>query len=684
MPTPNLTAALRRLAPDDTPDGELLARYVREQDEAAFAVLVSRHGGMVRTVCRRVLRNDADADDAVQATFLVLVRKASAVRDRNGLANWLFGVAYNVALKARQMRTRRKVKESGVESRPPEAVTADFAELLHAELAKLPAAARGVIVLCDLEQRTIADAARELGVPAGTVASRLARGREQLAKRLRRYGLSVSGGLVATLFGEAATAAVTFDPATLEPHIHTLANEVTRTMFTTTRIARHAVLLGLLVTLGGGILVLRNEAKEPDLRVARRNAPVPKVKQPDPKEVLVEALDLARMKVQGVDNRTTSTFAIAEELARCGDKEAAIKAFDMGLFDGPGNWVSRVGMMARAGLVDEAFERLNRGQPNEAEKAERRRLMVMWLRTTEDLKSITKLADESAGDDRDEVLAILARVQARLGKLTEAGKTIDEIQSDGPRLRAVCPLAVEYHRSKDAQRSARFLEDAVAITDRMIKRDGVDKCNPEVQELAWAQAFTGSPEVAKRTVEKLTSPELVKRSLAEVAAAQIEARDLKGALATTESTESNYHFGAVWAKVVDRHATKGEWERAAEIANSIRCDFWRVRSYQMIAVANSKAGKHDSAAQALAKADELMGPMGTNISDSEPGIVGLRKKAWLLQFRTQAEMGLADKALTAARAIDAPEDKVYALIEIARGLRAPLPNEESGGWIRWR
>jgi RNA polymerase sigma factor (sigma-70 family) len=276
MPPRTLTTALRHLAPDDTPDGELLARYVHEQDEAAFAALVLRHGGMVRSVCRRVLRNDADADDAVQATFLVLVRKAAAVRDRNGLANWLFGVAHNVALKARQTRTRRQRRESDAPPRPPEAVASDFAELLHAELAKLPAATRGVIVLCDLEGRTIADAAKEIGVPAGTVASRLARGREQLAIRLRRYGLSMSGGLVATLFGEPASAAVVFDPTTVPPVIHSLANEVTRTMFTTPKMTK------LLVMLAAGGLTLAVAWGQAPPKAPPPSAPkAPPVAKPD-------------------------------------------------------------------------------------------------------------------------------------------------------------------------------------------------------------------------------------------------------------------------------------------------------------------------------------------------------------------------------------------------------------------
>lgn len=243
MPTTTLTAALRRLAADDTPDGELLSRYVQQHDEAAFDLLVRRHGSMVRAVCRRVLRNDADTDDAVQATFLVLVRKAASIRDRHGLANWLFGVAHNVALKARQTRTRRTVKEASATPRPPEAVASDFADLLHAELARLPAAARAVIVLCDLEGRTIAEAAKHLGIPAGTVASRLARGRDQLAKRLAKYGLSVSAGLLATLFGEPATAAVTFDPAAAPQPIQSLADEVTRAMFTTPKLTKLAAVL---------------------------------------------------------------------------------------------------------------------------------------------------------------------------------------------------------------------------------------------------------------------------------------------------------------------------------------------------------------------------------------------------------------------------------------------------------
>jgi DNA-directed RNA polymerase specialized sigma24 family protein len=99
MPTTPLTTALRKLAPDTTPDGELLTRCIQADDDDAFQSLVHRHGGMVRRLCQRILRNDADTNDAVQTTFPILFCKAPTIRDRNGLANWLCGVAHNLALK---------------------------------------------------------------------------------------------------------------------------------------------------------------------------------------------------------------------------------------------------------------------------------------------------------------------------------------------------------------------------------------------------------------------------------------------------------------------------------------------------------------------------------------------------------------------------------------------------------
>jgi RNA polymerase sigma factor (sigma-70 family) len=194
-------------------DGQLLESFVRQRDEAAFEALVRRHGPMVLGVCRRVLRNHHDAEDAFQATFLVLVRKAGSVVPLEMVANWLYGVAYRTALKARGMIAKQRVRERQVTDMPePEAVEpdhcwSDLQPLLDGELSLLPDKYRVPVVLCDLEGKTGKEAARQLGWPEGTVASRLSRGRAVLAKQLTRHGLGLSGSSLAVALSQNAASA---------------------------------------------------------------------------------------------------------------------------------------------------------------------------------------------------------------------------------------------------------------------------------------------------------------------------------------------------------------------------------------------------------------------------------------------------------------------------------------------
>jgi RNA polymerase sigma factor (sigma-70 family) len=195
-------------------DGQLLGCFLEQRDESAFAALVRRHGPMVWGVCRRVLGNHHDAEDAFQATFLVLVRKAASVVPRELVANWLYGVAHQTARKARATAARRGGRERQVTDMPEPAVTEpdlwpDLQPLLDRELSLLPDKYRVPIVLCDLGGKTRKEAARQVGCPEGTLAARLARGRAMLAKRLARHGLSVSGGALAVaLSHQAASASV--------------------------------------------------------------------------------------------------------------------------------------------------------------------------------------------------------------------------------------------------------------------------------------------------------------------------------------------------------------------------------------------------------------------------------------------------------------------------------------------
>jgi RNA polymerase sigma factor (sigma-70 family) len=195
-------------------DGQLLENYLTCRDRAALEALVRRHGPMVWGVCRRVLRDHHDAEDAFQATFLVLVRKAASVRPRSMVGNWLYGVAHHTALKARATTARRKGREKHVATMPEAAgrerpIWRELHSVLDDELSHLPDRYRAVIVLCDLEGKTRTEAARHLGCPEGTVAGRLARARIMLAKRLTRRGLTVSGGaLAATVSKNVASAGV--------------------------------------------------------------------------------------------------------------------------------------------------------------------------------------------------------------------------------------------------------------------------------------------------------------------------------------------------------------------------------------------------------------------------------------------------------------------------------------------
>jgi RNA polymerase sigma factor (sigma-70 family) len=179
-------------------DGQLLSRFAQTRDasgELAFRELVNRHGPMVLGVCRQVLRHAHDADDAFQATFLVLVRKARSIRPADSLAPWLYSVAYRTAHRARATAQRyRPANEEQLADQavvPEDVYTFDLRPLLHEELARLPAKYQAPIVLCHLEGRTHEEAARLLRWPVGTVSGRLSRGRRLLRDRLQRRGIDV-------------------------------------------------------------------------------------------------------------------------------------------------------------------------------------------------------------------------------------------------------------------------------------------------------------------------------------------------------------------------------------------------------------------------------------------------------------------------------------------------------------
>jgi RNA polymerase sigma factor (sigma-70 family) len=198
----------------DLSDGQLLQRFVRHQDEAAFTLLVGRHARMVWGVCSRVLHDSHAAEDAFQATFVVLLRKAGSIAHGERLASWLYGVALRVAQKARVQAARRLAHQKEMRDMPDQVPTDattwhELSAVLDGEVRSLPARYREPMVLCYLKGLSNEEAARQLGCPEGTLRSWLTRAREMLRQRLQRRGLVLPGAALASLLAEnAASAAV--------------------------------------------------------------------------------------------------------------------------------------------------------------------------------------------------------------------------------------------------------------------------------------------------------------------------------------------------------------------------------------------------------------------------------------------------------------------------------------------
>jgi RNA polymerase sigma factor (sigma-70 family) len=257
-------------------DGQLLECFITRRDEAAFEALVRRHGPMVLGVCRRVLRNTHDAEDAFQATFLVLARKAPSIGLRELVGNWLYGTAYRAALEAKA--ARRRVRERQVSAMPePEAAAeapdwVDLRPVLDQELSRLPDKYRVPVVLCDLQGRTRGEVARQLGIPAGTLSGRLTTARRLLASRLARRGFALAGGALAAALSQGVAPACVPSPlvvstvkaATLlgagqaaglvSDKVATLTEGVLKTMLLTKPKSVLAVLLVLGAVLGVALL----------------------------------------------------------------------------------------------------------------------------------------------------------------------------------------------------------------------------------------------------------------------------------------------------------------------------------------------------------------------------------------------------------------------------------------------
>jgi RNA polymerase sigma factor (sigma-70 family) len=256
MPTSALGRLVRRLATTDEADGELVRRFVDTRSGDAFEELVRRHGPAVFGVCRRALGDHHLAEDAFQAAFVVLARKAHTIRPPGAVGGWLYGVARRAALEAAAVRRRkhREMLPGTLPERPAEASEPDdSAALVDAAIADLPEALRTAVILCEIEGVSRAEAAGRLGVAEGTLSSRLARARKKLAERLRRRGVALptSLGASVTVPPGLVRAAVQSATGTTTGVVLQLSDGVSRAMLLSKLRLVPVAVAGVVVALGG-------------------------------------------------------------------------------------------------------------------------------------------------------------------------------------------------------------------------------------------------------------------------------------------------------------------------------------------------------------------------------------------------------------------------------------------------
>jgi RNA polymerase sigma factor (sigma-70 family) len=298
---------------DGPSDAQLLQTFLVSRDETAFEALLRRHGPMILAVCRRVLRNAHDAEDAFQATFLVLARNAGSIRSKQVVANWLYGVAYRTAMKARAMNAKRRAKERQAGAMPRSEATADEELLakLDYELSRLPDKYRVPVILCELEGKSRKEAARLLGVPEGTLSWRLAQAKKLLARRLSLYGTVAVAALLAQGAASACLPAVlrastvkaVLRAGTIPAQILALTEGVMKAMLLTKlKVTACFAMLMLLAGAGATGLTYRATAQEPKRGAGYGTALASRL-QTDELEALRLEIEALRKSLQSTRDR---------------------------------------------------------------------------------------------------------------------------------------------------------------------------------------------------------------------------------------------------------------------------------------------------------------------------------------------------------------------------------------------
>ncbi len=382
----------------DSSDQELLERFMTAdhgEAEAAFTVLVERHGPMVLHVCRQVLDESHDAQDAFQATFLVFLRRAGSIRNRGSLASWLFGVAMRVARRARYTAIVRRFHERSAgeiaarRASAPSGHSSVTLAALHDEIARLPQRFKEPIVLCHLEGLSTAAAAQRLGCAHGTILSRLARARERLRRRLAAQGrVELSGLFVATRVTQDATAALpaTLVNSTVQTAVHALAGQSALTAFVTPSVVALTqstlrTLIMTRITLAAALMTAAAVAAAVTMPVIRSSrAAGPQTASTD------KATNQPREKPPAIEQKTIPSPDVVDALCK-------ILKRDREFIDSRWPFVIKVHDVRGKTLIDPTFKRRAKGRDNEYDAIIQAKRAVLSFDS--DRKVISALLEEA-------------------------------------------------------------------------------------------------------------------------------------------------------------------------------------------------------------------------------------------------------------------------------------------------
>jgi RNA polymerase sigma factor (sigma-70 family) len=552
-------------------DPDLLRRFAADRDQAAFAVLVRRHGPLVWGVCRNLLPADADAEDAFQASFLALVRSAGTIRQTETLGGWLHAVAYRIAMKARRTAARRRKREAIAaipepDSPVPDAAWDDLQAAVHEEVCRLPDKLRIPFVLCGLQGRQQKDVAKQLGWKIGTVSGRLTQARQRLLDRLARRGVPVGMAAGAAVLGMASgTAAVPYSvsskalavvatPDAVSPVVISLARGVNPMYLTRTKMLVAGVLLAGALTTGiGSRLVSTADAQAPS-------------SEPSP-DAIKKALDYLRsqpsqdrweykfvrvdktftpsdlQKLLSASDRDGWEYCGTQELA---DAKAQIAAAPhmvfkrpraAGVADADAHRAARAGLAALADAVDKA----DRAKANEEEakrtaEAERYLRMVheAQLQSAQDaVRKSGQLADDYDAKKKaaaDATQKALAQERDRAALLE---RQIEQIRRQNDALMTRLKELEDTSKAGGNRATETAPTKTLALPLKHVKADAVLKV---VQEVFPAGSFKAHIDTGSNTLTIHGSPDLLAK-LKELVEKHIDAASADSTTPAAENPE---------------------------------------------------------------------------------------------------------------------------------------------------